>query len=102
MIALGDAVLGQVNSVPGGFRRLSEGFLTPWYTEIMLGQPADDLIVHAYRLRHGARWNMGFCDGHVENLKPKNLFDLSKDSVSRRWNFDHEPHNTGWIPPSAP
>jgi prepilin-type processing-associated H-X9-DG protein len=50
-------------------------------------------------VRHNARWNVGFCDGHVENLAPNDLFNLSKDSVARRWNIDHEPHNEDWRPP---
>jgi len=99
MIAIGDAVLEQINSIPCGSFSLSYGFGNPFYTEIMLGRPADDLVVHAYRLRHGAKWNIGFCDGHVENLSPKNLFDYSKDSVARRWNIEHEPYNAGWNPP---
>ena len=93
-------MLEQINSIPCGLLWLNVAFERPsCYREIMLGQPADDPLVHAYRLRHGAKWNVGFCDGHVENLKPNNLFDLSKESVARRWDFDHEPHNTGWHPP---
>jgi len=99
MVALGDAPVQQLNSITCGEVLLNDGLVPPFHTEIMLGQPADDPNVHAYRLRHGARWNVAFCDGHVENFKPKNLFDLSKDSVSRRWNIDHEPHNSGWHPP---
>ena len=106
MIAIGDAVfvptylISKAAFTPAGFRRLSAAFeFSGCYTNIMLGQPGDDPIVHAYRLRHNARWNMGFCDGHVENLAPNDLFNLSKDSVARRWNIDHEPHNEDWRPP---
>jgi len=99
MIAVVDAVLWQLNSITFGSLRLSWLF-DHWscYTEIMLGQP-DDPVVHAYRLRHGAKWNIGFCDGHVENLKPKNLFDLSNDSVARRWNIDHQAYHASWGSP---
>jgi prepilin-type N-terminal cleavage/methylation domain-containing protein/prepilin-type processing-associated H-X9-DG protein len=100
MLALGDAVLFQINSIPCGSLQLDWAFQCPsCYTAIMLGQPADYPVSQAYRLRHNARWNMGFCDGHVENLKPQQLFDLSNESVARRWDFDHEPHNSGWNPP---
>ena len=99
MIALADAVL-LMNPVPCGSPALSDAFFIPsFYTEIMFGKPADDPNVRSYGLRHGARWNVGFCDGHVENLEPKRLFDLSNEGVARRWNFDHEPHNSGWHPP---
>ena len=103
MIAIGDAVLGsgidisKIGFVPLGLWEFMDAFEKPYYTEIMLG--TNDPIVHAYRVRHNARWNIGFCDGHVENLAPNDLFDLSKDSVARRWNIDHEPHNFGWFPP---
>jgi prepilin-type processing-associated H-X9-DG protein len=106
MIAIADAVLltgeqySKVGFIPWGALRLSEAFQYPSsYAEIMLGQPANDPAVRAYRLRHNAKWNVGFCDGHVENLAPYNLFDLSKDSVARRWNITHEPNNDGWRPP---
>ena len=101
MIALGDAVLQQFGSVPGGLCSLSSAFIDPFYPEIMFGQPSGDPVVRAYGLRHGARWNVGFCDGHVENLKSKSLFDLSNDNVARRWNIDHRPYHAEWnTPPS--
>jgi len=99
MIAIGDAVLFQFDSVPGGLWYLSAAFMDPYHAEVLPGQPADDQVVRAYRLRHGAKWNMSFCDGHVETLKPNNLFDLSRDSVARRWNFDHQPYHTDWTTP---
>ena len=41
--------------------------------------------------RHNGVFNVGFCDGHLEGLKPSVL--LSTNAVSmRRWNFDHQPH----------
>jgi prepilin-type N-terminal cleavage/methylation domain-containing protein/prepilin-type processing-associated H-X9-DG protein len=105
MLATGDAVLGDLDSsVPVGLPSLSAVWAGPpmtWYTQIMLSKP-DGLNVRVYRLRHGAKWNMGFCDGHVEKLKPKNLFDISNDSVARRWNNDHQPHNYGWNPEISP
>jgi len=96
MIAIGDAVVQPINSIPCGYWSLGLAFERPdLYRAIMLQQPADDVVVHMYGLRHGARWNVGFCDSHVENLKPRDLFDLSNDSVARRWNIDH----TSWGSP---
>jgi prepilin-type processing-associated H-X9-DG protein len=106
MIAIADSVfeasvfmlqISKIGFVPWGNTGLDAGFSNPYYSEIMLG--ANDPAVHAYRVRHNARWNVGFCDGHVENLAPNDLFNLSKDSVARRWNIDHEPHNDDWRPP---
>ena len=42
--------------------------------------------------RHGGRWNVVFCDNHVESLTTKALFDPRQDAVLRRWNRDHQPH----------
>lgn len=42
--------------------------------------------------RHGGRWNMIFCDGHVENGKTADWFDLRKAAIRKRWNKDNLPH----------
>ena len=39
--------------------------------------------------------NITFCDGHVEYLKQKVLVD-ENESMRRRWNNDHEPHQESW------
>ena len=44
------------------------------------------------RQRHGGRFNITFCDGHIEDLKPQNLFDVRKAEVLKRWNRDNLPH----------
>jgi prepilin-type processing-associated H-X9-DG protein len=44
------------------------------------------------RGRHGGRWNVVFCDAHAENLKTRQLFNPRDQSVLRRWNRDHQPH----------
>ena len=44
------------------------------------------------RARHGGRWNVAFCDGHVENLRGRKLFDVKNSAVLRRWNADNQPH----------
>jgi prepilin-type N-terminal cleavage/methylation domain-containing protein/prepilin-type processing-associated H-X9-DG protein len=46
-----------------------------------------------YNRRHpGPKWNVVFCDGHIETLKSLQLFDSTNSAVRRRWNFDLEPH----------
>lgn len=42
--------------------------------------------------RHGGRWNMAFCDGHVENHRAHDLFDTRKENITQRWNRDNLPH----------
>jgi len=45
--------------------------------------------------RHHGKFNVAFCDAHVESLKTNQLFGL-KDDVIRLWNRDHEPHPEAW------
>jgi prepilin-type processing-associated H-X9-DG protein len=53
----------------------------------------------ATRNRHFEKFNLVFCDGHVENLNLKSGFDLRNPLVSKRWNRDNLPHpeNMGWF-----
>ena len=66
---------------------------------ILYGKGIPRWAAQAMQQRHNGRWNVGFCDAHVENLKPKGLFDLSNSTVAQRWNIDHQPHNDGWVAP---
>jgi prepilin-type N-terminal cleavage/methylation domain-containing protein/prepilin-type processing-associated H-X9-DG protein len=45
------------------------------------------------RARHNGRYQIGFCDGHVEPIKHSNLFAVDMDS-RRIWSADHEPFIT--------
>jgi prepilin-type processing-associated H-X9-DG protein len=58
----------------------------------MNGLPPGDRGAKATKQRHSARWNVSFCDGHVENLRPGNLFGVTNPLVAQRWNVDHQPH----------
>jgi prepilin-type N-terminal cleavage/methylation domain-containing protein/prepilin-type processing-associated H-X9-DG protein len=42
--------------------------------------------------RHNGRWVMSFCDGHVQNMSPADIFDISNSVAMSRWNADHQPH----------
>jgi prepilin-type N-terminal cleavage/methylation domain-containing protein/prepilin-type processing-associated H-X9-DG protein len=101
MIAMADAELwptgeladGGYSGAPSGSVALSVAFTYyQIYNEIMNGVPAGDRIVQAYPHRHGGRWNVGFVDGHVENLRPKSLFDKNNPVVARRWYRDDQSH----------
>jgi len=72
-----------------------------------------DLTATAYKMtsklfqkRHAGRWNTLFCDGHVANLRARDLHQAayaplmfapnnpySSDAVFRRWNLDNLPHH---------
>lgn len=45
--------------------------------------------------RHRGRFNVAFCDGHVESLTTDRLFSTN-EWVTRRWNLDNQPHPDAW------
>jgi prepilin-type N-terminal cleavage/methylation domain-containing protein/prepilin-type processing-associated H-X9-DG protein len=49
--------------------------------------------------RHNGRWQIVFCDGHVDGLKTGQLYDFRQVEVRQRWNKDHEPHPEIKLPP---
>ena len=48
-------------------------------------------VVRATRNRHNGRYNISFCDGHVEAIHRDQLFRQSDDAL-KRWNNDNQPH----------
>lgn len=50
-----------------------------------------DGVIKATLKRHSGRYNIVFCDGHVEGIHRNNLFK-AEDHALRRWNNDNEPH----------
>ena len=48
-------------------------------------------VIAATLRRHSSRYNIAFCDGHVEGVPRATLFRKADDSL-RRWNNDNEPH----------
>jgi prepilin-type N-terminal cleavage/methylation domain-containing protein/prepilin-type processing-associated H-X9-DG protein len=51
--------------------------------------------------RHKDRWNVAYCDGHVETWQTKKLFDSKNDEVMRLWNRDNKPHRE-WLSGELP
>jgi prepilin-type N-terminal cleavage/methylation domain-containing protein/prepilin-type processing-associated H-X9-DG protein len=110
-IAIGDTLLFQfgIDTSPGYIQIagsvIGEPFLNfafqnaAGYRAVMQGVPVGDLGVQGMKQRHGGRWNVGFCDGHIENLRPNDLFSVSNSVVAQRWNIDHQPHNEWWVAP---
>ena len=104
MIALSDAPLDDLSGGPpynalGGLLLLDAALQFPsTYGEVVRGLPSADPAVKANRQRHAGRWNVGFCDGHVENMRMMGLFNVGDSAVAIRWNNDHQPHIQGWLP----
>ena len=102
LIAMGDAAILSAPKIDGDpllTLVLTQTFL---YNTVMRGLPAGDPAVQFINQRHGGRWNVGFCDGHVENLRAVNLFDYRNSAVAQRWCDDHQPHNEWYAPPPPP
>ncbi len=106
MIAIADAIVGW------GFWGFADpdaagalDHLMPWGGEaisIILGRPSQasfftvadvKAMRAAVQRRHGGRWNVLFCDGHVEHLTTPDFLDIRKASVRMRWNNDNLPHD---------
>jgi prepilin-type N-terminal cleavage/methylation domain-containing protein/prepilin-type processing-associated H-X9-DG protein len=100
MIEIGDAFLAKIIfekfSAPWGWSDLDSGVYDGSYYSLLVAKsPVPDsyaLAVTAMRKRHNSRWNVGFCDGHVEHLRSTDFFDLRRDDVMARWNNDNQPH----------
>jgi len=107
LIGLGDALIWTfVNQEPGIL--ISGTVLSPVSSPAMALWPEFGLSPKAEvpegeewrkltRRRHGGRFNITFCDGHVENLKPQNLFDVRREDVLKRWNRDNLPHRERFV-----
>jgi len=108
MIAMGDATLMVDNPNLGGpiygiFRLNMAVWERVYWDAVMLGLPAGDSAVKGMMQRHSGRWNIVFCDGHIETLRPSDLFDLRKPLVAQRWNNDHQAHaDDGLVLPPPP
>jgi len=117
MIGFGDAIMrpqnfGTYNSiVDNQYQELPWGEAVYWgddqlinlsseYKALRFGVPADEMAVQAMKKRHGGKWNVVFCDGHVESLRPIDLFDMTNVVVAQRWNYDHQPRD--WLLPPPP
>ena len=101
MIAIGDTYFDD----PGGYAGISPAIFgydrlfcpDQRFLLVILGliTPANDGLAHIKACqdsRHGGRWNVVLCDGHVESLTAKGLWDYHSDELLRRWHRDHLPH----------
>ena len=94
MIAMGDALT--LGNPPFGVSQLFPCLYLNWLSDLQ-GAPlsAEFPGVALQRQRHGDRWNVLFCDSHVEGaLSTKAFLDPRSDAVLRRWYRDHQPHGT--------
>jgi prepilin-type processing-associated H-X9-DG protein len=76
-------ITGNFDLQPPGLY-LSEGYASPGIT-------TNASIVATLR-RHAGRFNMSFCDGHVEHGPAKVFYDWRNDEILRRWSRDNKVH----------
>jgi prepilin-type N-terminal cleavage/methylation domain-containing protein/prepilin-type processing-associated H-X9-DG protein len=91
MIAYGDSIIQTGSTFDKHSVSLGNIVLSDTINE-GYGYPPASIIAYFERpcqRRHLGRWNVGFCDGHVENLKAIDLFDVRRDSVLKRWNREN-------------
>jgi prepilin-type N-terminal cleavage/methylation domain-containing protein/prepilin-type processing-associated H-X9-DG protein len=100
MIGLGDAAMEPNVGFPAGDTCMNQIWNMVGYYRVVWGLPASDPTVRLMKQRHGGRWNIGFCDAHVENLRPIDIFNMTNAIVAQRWNNDHQPYTGEWIPPA--
>ena len=100
MIAIGDATLQYMGSWMLSFYGTTgsdsvSGIalldLSNYRMSITSAYPWPREVLRATLLRHRGRFNLVFCDGHVEAVAEKRLF-TKEDATLSRWNNDHEPH----------
>ena len=95
MIAVGDSTVYPIGGVSGVFGASWAPQFTTWWV-VMPGfppQPPPPLPeIRAMTDRHGGRWNMVFCDAHVEHQRPQKFFNFYSDDAISLWNRDHLPH----------
>jgi prepilin-type N-terminal cleavage/methylation domain-containing protein/prepilin-type processing-associated H-X9-DG protein len=103
MIAIGDAAMSidapewsapwVVGSAQLDLSIINPPFGTPTFGYLALGLPASTPVERAFDKRHGARWNIGFCDGHVEGKRRQDVFNINRPDLMARWNRDNQAHS---------
>ena len=95
MIGYGDVVMGLPYCGSGYFG------LPHYYPQRAAGTP-EEIAEQTKKSRqmearrHLGRFNVVFIDSHVEALRPKRLFGMSDEEMSR-WNNDHQPHREALV-----
>jgi prepilin-type N-terminal cleavage/methylation domain-containing protein/prepilin-type processing-associated H-X9-DG protein len=101
MIEVLDAQFLRFNSNPLGIPDHSERIPFDGYFEASFGwgtqrsrmfdAAGNQRLDAILRKRHGGRFNVAFCDGHIEGLRVAQLYSDTVEA-RRRWCFDNDPH----------
>ncbi len=96
MIAVGDSEIARVNNFPNSIIGVPSAPQFPMHFRVP--PPGFEFPLpmfpeeRAMLRRHGDRWNMSFCDGHVEDGPPEEFLNSYSDTVLALWNPDHRAH----------
>lgn len=90
MIALGDALLGSGLSSTNTVEGIDD--LSLAIVSASLDFHFNAQGIELMRRRHGSRWNVLFCDGHVAAFSQTTLFNRSDPGTRSLWNNDNQPH----------
>jgi prepilin-type processing-associated H-X9-DG protein len=98
MVALGDPdawVLHDPCSLPVVLPHFKPVSVAGWIELGIIPDLPNNRILKVWqptqRTRHGGRWHVVFCDGHVGKLQTKELFGRQEE-VRKLWNRDNAPH----------
>ncbi len=98
MIAISDALLHfWILPVSGCDDLRPEGTWPFFIQELGLKMPPGGPFTDYQTMRHGGRWNVLYCDGHVLGESTKQFLDSRSDAVLRSWSREHAPRVDGWI-----
>jgi prepilin-type processing-associated H-X9-DG protein len=91
MLELGDSQIFAISSA--NLVGSDELFFGGWGYEGYGPEPQDaqNKIIESNR-RHNGKFNLVFCDGHLERIPISRLFDVADPAIRRRWCYDNEPH----------
>lgn len=96
MLAIGDGFSGSKSVILDSYPTLSRN--RDWSASKNQQYLNYTQITKEVYARHQSRANMVFCDGHVETLTLKYLFQDTNDAALACWNRDHQPHRERLLP----
>jgi prepilin-type N-terminal cleavage/methylation domain-containing protein/prepilin-type processing-associated H-X9-DG protein len=102
MVAIGDAPITFIGGITSNGLPAAVGVTDlsySWGWEIVEAPPspfAAPAALASTKRRHRNRWNIVFCDGHIESMPTKKLFNYKDDEILQLWNRDHRPHRE-WL-----
>ena len=86
MLCIGDSRVYFSSSVETGLNGFTQD-------QMLCGLFSGDMPL-THPARHGSRYNVVFCDTHVEAFNPLVLFNTTNSA--RLWNRDNQPHPEAW------